>query len=347
MIGSRQEKRFHLFSLLTLIFSLLVVLAGSLVKATGAGMGCPDWPKCYGYWVPPMDEEQVQWQPGKMFENGQIIIHDNKLLVAKEDFNPSDSFDESQWEQYKKHDYAIYKPEHTIIEYVNRLCGAVLGIMAIFMLYFAVRIRKTNSWILWGSIIAFVLILFEGWLGAKVVDSNLKPLKISVHLYFAFLVLIAVVFARSKAFAPIELKTSRSMWIYRLLILSMLTLLVQLYLGANVREMNDYSRLGNESRASWLEKADWVFLIHRSFTWLYGGIALTSCYLLYDAGIRTFAVKAIVALIFLNILTGVVMGYFSVPQFAQPVHVVLASVLLAYTCILLFGIKVSRQTERE
>ncbi|MCX6182360.1 MAG: COX15/CtaA family protein [Bacteroidetes bacterium] len=125
----KKEKRFKLFSGLTLIFSLLVVLAGSLVKATGAGMGCPDWPKCYGYWVPPLDEEQVQWQSGKTFEKGQIIVHDNKLLVAKEDFLPSAAFDESQWEQYKKHDYAIFKPEHTIIEYINRLCGAVLGVM--------------------------------------------------------------------------------------------------------------------------------------------------------------------------------------------------------------------------
>ena len=29
--------------------AFLVVLAGSVVRMTGSGMGCPDWPKCFGF----------------------------------------------------------------------------------------------------------------------------------------------------------------------------------------------------------------------------------------------------------------------------------------------------------
>jgi len=336
-----KEKAFKLFSGLTLIFSLLVVLAGALVKATGAGMGCPDWPKCYGYWVPPMEEEQVMWSAGKHYGEGVMVIHNHQLFVALHDISNEKEFSEANWEEYKKHDYAEYKARHTITEYLNRLCGAILGIMAILMLYFSISYRKTKPAVFWGSIITLILILFEGYLGAKVVDSNLKPLKISIHLYFAFLILIAVVFTRSKVLSNVEVTGKHSKLIHRLLIASLLLLAVQLFLGSNVREAFDHLRLNLESRDLWVDKADWIFLSHRTFTWLYGGVTGALIYLLFEAKIKHYTIKAIAVLIALNIVTGVIMGYFAVPQFAQPIHLVFASLLLTYTSILLFAFKKS------
>ncbi|MDA9946175.1 COX15/CtaA family protein, partial [Schleiferiaceae bacterium] len=34
---------------ISLVLIFLVILAGSVVRATGSGMGCPDWPQCFGY----------------------------------------------------------------------------------------------------------------------------------------------------------------------------------------------------------------------------------------------------------------------------------------------------------
>ncbi len=335
----KQEKRFNLFSRLTLVFSLLVILAGSLVKATGAGMGCPDWPKCYGYWVPPLEEEQVQWQAGKTFEKGQIIIHDNKLLVAQENYQPSAVFDESQWEQYKKHDYAIYKPEHTIIEYINRLSGAVLGIMAMLMLYFSIPFRKEKPVVFWGSVFTFILICIEGYLGALVVSSNLKPYKISIHLHAAFLILIVVTYTQSKVLQPVYVEQGKFKPIKKMLLLSILLLIGQLVLGSFVRQSFDDLRLSGELREQWVGLSGWIFLTHRTFSLLYAAVVGAAIYFLYEAKIKHKAVQAILILIIANILTGVVMGYFEIPQVMQPTHLVLASLLLTSSCVLYFALK--------
>lgn len=51
--------RFQKLASATTFTAILLVMVGALVRATGSGLGCPDWPRCHGSWVPPMETTAI------------------------------------------------------------------------------------------------------------------------------------------------------------------------------------------------------------------------------------------------------------------------------------------------
>ena len=164
------KKKFLTSAKIALVLVYLVIIAGALVRMTGSGMGCPDWPKCFGYYIPPTEEKELLYTASKDYKKGQVVIKDQSLLVAKEDFIATAKFKSNQWEKYTKHDYAIFNPFHTWVEYLNRLVGALAGLACLAALFFSFGYWNENKkLILWNLFICF-LMGFQAWLGKTVVD---------------------------------------------------------------------------------------------------------------------------------------------------------------------------------
>ena len=322
------KKHFTSIAKIALVLVYLVIIAGALVRMTGSGMGCPDWPKCFGYYIPPTDIKELTWAPNRTFESGQVIIKDESLLVAKDDFTSAPTFDESHWRPYTKHDYAIFNPMHTWIEYLNRLCGALAGIAVFVMAVVSLKFRRQNWSIPVLSWLSVFLMGFQAWLGATVVYSVLNPIKITVHMIVA-LVIVAVmlyIIRKSKAKAAVF----KSDLLFRNVLIGALGLtLIQVALGTQVRQFVDQQVkvFGYDQMHLVLENPMVDFYIHRSLSVL---IFLGNLFL-YLRNRRLHLgfgkMNWVMLLIGIEILSGIAMYYFDFPFGSQATHLVIASLL--------------------
>ena len=321
---------------IALVLVYLVIVAGALVRMTGSGMGCPDWPKCFGYYIPPTDIKELTWTPNRTFEKGQVIIKDEKLLVAEADFTTSKTFDQSQWRLYTKHDYAIFNATETWIEYLNRLIGAVAGLFVFIMAILSIWKWKTNPKATILSWIAVFLMGFQGWLGARVVYSVLNPLKITIHMVVA-LVIVAVLLYIIKI-AQEDYSAFKSNKTFQNIVLVTLVLtLIQIILGTQVRQYVDeqVKILGYDQMQKVLENPTISFYVHRSFSILILALNVYLWALNRKLKLGYSKINWIMILLFIEILSGIAMYYFDFPYTSQPIHLVIASLLFGVQSYLL------------
>ena len=248
-----------------LILVYLVIFAGALVRMTGSGMGCPDWPKCFGYYIPPTEQKELEFTANKTYNEGMVIIKDEGLLVAKQNFISTTTFSESNWEAYTKHDYAIFNPAHTWIEYINRLFGALAGIACIIAMFFSLGYWRENKKIFWFSFLVCVLMGFQAWLGKTVVDSVLNPVKITTHMLVAFLIVALQLYVIYKASDKIKIRKFDKKFNIAILVVLLLTI-VQVVLGTYVREYIDHVSETGLDKSLWLQNPEIIFYFHRSFS---------------------------------------------------------------------------------
>lgn len=317
-----------------LVLVYLVILAGALVRMTGSGMGCPDWPKCFGYYIPPTEQKELEFTANKSYDKGQVIIKDEALLVAKKDFVSNTTFSENNWEPYTKHDYAIFNPAHTWIEYINRLFGALAGIVCFVTFIFAFGYWKENKKIVVYSFLVCVLMGFQAWLGKTVVDSVLNPIKITTHMLTAFLIVALQLYVIYVVSVQNAVRKYDKKFNITLVVVVLLTV-IQVVLGTYVREFIDTIEKSGAPKEFWLLKPEISFYFHRSFSIV---VFLANLYILLrnkNLQLGFEKVNWIVRIILFEILSGVVMIYVDFPFGSQTIHLILATLLFSVQFYLL------------
>jgi heme a synthase len=313
---------------ISLVLVYLVIVAGALVRMTGSGMGCPDWPKCFGYYIPPTDIKELLWAPNHEYSEDQVIIKDEKLLVANSDFVSSATFNESQFRPYTKHDYAIFNAVETWIEYLNRLVGALAGLAVFAMANMSFRYWKTNRKISLLSWLSVFLMGFQGWLGARVVYSVLNPVKITIHMIVALIIVAVLLYIVKKASGEVTFFKENSTF-KKVLFITLVLTFFQIILGTQVRQYVDdqVKILGYNQMQKVLENPKITFYIHRSFSLIILGLNGFLFFRNQKLNLGFQKINWVLGLIGIEILTGMAMYYLDFPYTSQPIHLVIASIL--------------------
>jgi heme a synthase len=335
-----KRRAFYKLSLTTVLAVYFLILVGGIVRSTGSGMGCPDWPRCFGRWVPPTSVNELPSDYKQVYSQyrEKKNVRFAKYLRAVGLGETADKIlaDKSILEE------ADFNVTKTWVEYVNRVIGVIIGFLIFAVFVSSLRFWKTESSITLLSLATFLLVGFQGWIGSFVVSTNLTPWTITVHMFLALLIVALLIYlmektntAKGNFYAP----TSRL-----LLVGCMAVLLLQILFGTQVREAIDRVA-AFAAREQWISEIHADLFLHRSFSWLVLILHLALVWnLTKSTGAKAFPI-ALIMLILGTILTGAGMAYFAVPAFLQPIHLLLATVTFGLQFLLFLRLKTNVNTE--
>jgi cytochrome c oxidase assembly protein subunit 15 len=328
------------FNWLALILIYLVVVAGSFVRITGSGMGCPDWPKCFGQWVPPTDENMLPSNYKEIFAEKRAVkikkfckflsgiglketankIKNDPTLVVEENFNA----------------------QKTWTEYINRLLGFLAGnVMLAAFIWILIKYRKRKVVLI--SLINLLLMGIQGWFGSIVVATNLVPWTITVHMLLA-LVIIGLQLLLIQEISPTQRKPiSLNKTMKWLAIVVFGITFYQMFLGTQVREYIDELTKQGFGRETWTEKLGMTFYIHRSFSWL---VLVLMTFMLWknEQKNKIWLIRSAYIILALELISGILLAYANMPGLVQTSHLIFATIIFGILTMLIFRLKTSENS---
>ena len=308
-------------------------------------MGCPDWPKCFGQWVPPTSVEQLPENYKEVYsayrdkknqkfarylnniglEETAIKIMEDKSILLETDFNPT----------------------KTLVEYSNRLIGVIIGVFIILLFLKSWKFRKTSPSLFLYSTLTLIAVIIQGWFGSIVVSTNLTTWTITIHMLVALLIVALLVYLYHKSSQPAENgKMEVSTDIKILLLSSSIVLLIQIVLGTEVREAIDVIAASMANRNLWIGRLGLEFLVHRSFSLIVLIINVLLVFKLMKTSYNKTLSRILLILILGAILTGAGMGYFRVLPVLQPIHLLLATITFGVQLFMVFDLNNRSKVEQ-
>ena len=282
------NKFFFRSALTSTILSYLLIFVGGLVRVSGSGLGCPDWPKCFGRWVPPTSIEQIP---------AHIDSTAFNIVLA--------------W-----------------IEYGNRTLGVIVGISILLMSVIALIYFRKNNKILFSSLLSLFLVISNGGLGAIVVSSILNPFIVSLHMILALFLVSVLSYTTIESYKIIDTNKFTNMYLSKKistsLILLWIFIVIEILLGTGIRTNIELIAIDNPlfSKGELLSSLNSYKYLHSilGFSLLFLSIYL--CYLFKDdfLGLSKQLVLFIFGMIMFQIFLGELMIFFELPQLTRLFH---------------------------
>ncbi len=342
---SKKEKRFIKINFITIIALFFLILAGGVVRSSGSGMGCPDWPKCFDQYIPPTDISQLPADYQQKYVEGRLQKNERFAKILDKAGYPDLA--------YKiRHDESIKLPEEfnaakTYTEYVNRLIGALTGVFLLLTFVYSLHYLKSYSRITILSFLNLLLVVFQAWLGSIVVSTNLVAWIITVHMLVAVLIIAISIYTYyyAKAIQDVTITTNSAGTPLRLLLLLGLVIsVIQITIGTEVREAIDalLSQNPGLAREEWLTNLGNIYSYHKDIALLVIVINIAAYVFirkrLPQSKQHSFS-KVLIGLVLFQVLTGFVLNYFGMPPFAQALHILFAVVFFSAQFYLLLMLK--------
>jgi len=282
------NKFFFRSAFISTILSYLLIFVGGLVRVSGSGLGCPDWPKCFGRWVPPTSIEQIP---------AHIDPTAFNIVLA--------------W-----------------IEYGNRMLGVIVGISILLMTIIAVIYFKKNSKILLSSLLSLFLVIANGGLGAIVVSSVLNPFIVSLHMILALFLVSVLSYATIESYKLINTQKFTGIFLSKKISISLIALwifiVIEILLGTGIRTNIELIAIDNPllSKGELLDSLNSYKYLHSILGFSLLFLSFYLCYLFKDdfLGLSKQLVLFIFVMIIFQIFLGELMIFFELPQLTRLFH---------------------------
>ncbi|NQZ77282.1 MAG: COX15/CtaA family protein [Ekhidna sp.] len=316
-----KTKYFYRINTITIGSVLLLILVGSVVRVSGSGMGCPDWPKCFGQYIPPTSVSELPHDYQDVYRSKRLEKNDRLaayfLKFGYEDLAVKITSDPAVLVEQE------FNVTKTWIEYINRLLGVVIGFLVLSNMVLSFALTGKSVMIPIAGIAVFVLTGFQGWVGSLVVSTNLLHGFITFHMLLAVLIVAILIWMNvsSRGLDRVNDKT-----LFFVLLFTTILYIPQLIFGTEVRGVVDGLLLSTPGRSDWVNELGSIFYIHRSYSWL----ILIGCFFIWYrarkvqlSDYRVYS-KLLVGMVVLIMLFGVGMARFGFPAWLQPLHLLFA-----------------------
>jgi cytochrome c oxidase assembly protein subunit 15 len=331
MVPRMAMTRFQKLSVAALVSVLFLMFVGAVVRVTGSGMGCPDWPTCWGCLIPPTSVDEVDFDklPIERFQEKAGRMGRDPATITVETLRKE------------------FNPRHVWTEYFNRLCSMPVGIFSLATFIAAFWQREKRPLVFWMAFGSLVVVLVNAWMGARVVYSGLKPGVLTTHLALAMALTGMLVYCAWRGTDHpwrVRMETAPSAKLRLAVTILLVVTVAEGILGSQVREMTDElakSHL-NLPRSTWISELEgsWKYLVHRTFSWAILGMTLWAWRLSvkHREGGAGRVERVALGIVLAQMLLGLVMAQVHLYTWVQVLHVGLAAVLLSFIWLWRFGL---------